>query len=131
MIGLITVDKSTLLTRHPAVDARDLLAWNMRRLRVERGLSQELAFDSGIDRTYVSRLERRIENPSIAIVKLALTLGVPIAADVRRARKGRPGTAAAESGPQAEGLIATTRSADRSSSKGPPDPTGREPHESV
>ncbi|WP_420100731.1 helix-turn-helix domain-containing protein [Bosea sp. (in: a-proteobacteria)] len=63
------------------MDARDLLAWNMRRLRVERGLSQEkLAFDSGIDRTYVSRLERRIENPSIAIVeKLALTLDVPIA----------------------------------------------------
>ncbi|WP_377800472.1 helix-turn-helix domain-containing protein [Bosea eneae] len=53
----------------------------MRRLRVERGLSQEkLALDSSIDRTYVSRLERRIENPSIAIVeKLALTLGVPIA----------------------------------------------------
>lgn len=64
------------------MDARELLAWNMRRLRVERGLSQEkLALDSGIDRTYVSRLERRIENPSIAIVeKLALTLQVPIAA---------------------------------------------------
>lgn len=63
------------------MDARELLAWNMRRLRVERGLSQEkLALDSGIDRTYVSRLERRIENPSIAIVeKLALTLAVPIA----------------------------------------------------
>jgi transcriptional regulator with XRE-family HTH domain len=64
------------------VDARELLAWNMRRLRVERGLSQEkLALDSAIDRTYVSRLERRIENPSIAIVeKLALTLAVPMAA---------------------------------------------------
>lgn len=63
------------------MDARELLAWNMRRLRVERGLSQEkLALDSSIDRTYVSRLERRLENPSIAIVeKLALTLGVPIA----------------------------------------------------
>jgi transcriptional regulator with XRE-family HTH domain len=63
------------------VDARELLAWNMRRLRVERGLSQEkLALDSAIDRTYVSRLERQIENPSIGIVeKLALTLGVPIA----------------------------------------------------
>ncbi|SIQ36362.1 helix-turn-helix transcriptional regulator [Bosea sp. TND4EK4] len=63
------------------MDARELLAWNMRRLRVERGLSQEkLALDSAIDRTYVSRLERRIENPSIAIVeKLALTLDVPIA----------------------------------------------------
>ena len=63
------------------MDARELLAWNMRRLRVERGLSQEkLALDSAIDRTYVSRLERQIENPSIGIVeKLALTLGVPIA----------------------------------------------------
>lgn len=63
------------------MDARELLAWNMRRLRVERGLSQEkLALDSRIDRAYVSRLERRIENPSIAIIeKLALTLGVPIA----------------------------------------------------
>lgn len=63
------------------MDARELLAWNMRRLRVERGLSQEkLAFDAGIDRTYVSRLERAIENPSIGIVeKLALTLSVPMA----------------------------------------------------
>lgn len=72
------------------MDARDLLAWNMRRLRVERGLSQEkLAFDSGIDRTYVSRLERRIENPSIAIVeKLALTLDVPIAQMFAEPAKG-------------------------------------------
>lgn len=63
------------------MDARELLAWNMRRLRVERDLSQEkLAFDAGIDRTYFSRLERGIENPSIGIVeKLALTLGVAMA----------------------------------------------------
>lgn len=64
------------------MNARSLLAWNMRRLRVERGLSQEqLALDSGVDRTYVSRLERKIENPSIGIVeRLAATLGVSIAA---------------------------------------------------
>ena len=54
----------------------------MRRLRVERGLAQDrLAFDAGVDRTFVSRLERKLENPSIGIVeKLAMALGVPIAA---------------------------------------------------
>jgi transcriptional regulator with XRE-family HTH domain len=50
--------------------ARDLVAWNLRRLRVARGLSQEnLAVDAGIDRTYVSRLERGIENPTIAVLE--------------------------------------------------------------
>src|ERR1700750_2012220 len=38
---------------------RDILARNMRKLRAAHGLSQEaLAVDAGIDRTYVSRLER-------------------------------------------------------------------------
>jgi predicted transcriptional regulator len=35
-----------------------IVARNIRRLRLERGLTQEaLAVDAGIDRTYVSRLE--------------------------------------------------------------------------
>lgn len=53
----------------------------MRRLRVERGLAQDrLAFDAGVDRTFVSRLERKLENPSIGIVeKLAVALEVPFA----------------------------------------------------
>jgi transcriptional regulator with XRE-family HTH domain len=47
-----------------------LVAWNLRRLRVERGLSQEnLAVDAGIDRTYVSRLERGLENPTVGILE--------------------------------------------------------------
>jgi transcriptional regulator with XRE-family HTH domain len=42
----------------------------LRRLRVERGLSQEaLAGDAGIDRTYVSRLERGLENPTVALLE--------------------------------------------------------------
>jgi transcriptional regulator with XRE-family HTH domain len=43
---------------------------------LERGLSQEaLAVDAGIDRTYVSRLERGLENPTVAILeKLARAL---------------------------------------------------------
>jgi transcriptional regulator with XRE-family HTH domain len=47
-----------------------LVARNIRRLRVDRGLSQEaLAVDAGIDRTYVSRLERGLENPSVAVLE--------------------------------------------------------------
>ena len=43
---------------------------NLRRLRVSRGISQEaLAVDAGIDRTYVSRLERGIENPTVAVLE--------------------------------------------------------------
>src|SRR5260370_26424328 len=53
-----------------------LVARNIRRLRVARELSQEmLAVDAGIDRTYVSRLERGLENPSVAVLeKLARAL---------------------------------------------------------
>jgi transcriptional regulator with XRE-family HTH domain len=47
-----------------------IVARNIRRLRLERGLSQEaLAVDAGIDRTYVSRLERGLENPTVAVLE--------------------------------------------------------------
>jgi transcriptional regulator with XRE-family HTH domain len=57
-----------------------LVARNLRRLRVRRGLSQEaLAVDAGVDRTYVSRLERGLENPTIAVLgRLATALGAQI-----------------------------------------------------
>jgi transcriptional regulator with XRE-family HTH domain len=43
-----------------------VLAKNMRRLRAARGLSQEaLAFDCGINRTYLSAVERTERNVSI------------------------------------------------------------------
>jgi transcriptional regulator with XRE-family HTH domain len=45
---------------------RDTLAKNMRRLRAARGLSQEaLAFECGINRTYLSAVERAERNVSI------------------------------------------------------------------
>jgi transcriptional regulator with XRE-family HTH domain len=45
---------------------RDVLARNMRRLRAERGLSQEaLAHECGINRTYLSGVERSERNVSI------------------------------------------------------------------
>jgi transcriptional regulator with XRE-family HTH domain len=62
------------------MDARSLVARNIRRLRVARRVSQEaLAVDAGIDRTYVSRLERGIENPTVAVLeKVAAALGAGI-----------------------------------------------------
>ena len=45
---------------------RDVLAKNMRRLRAARGLSQEaLAHECGINRTYLSGIERSERNVSI------------------------------------------------------------------
>jgi transcriptional regulator with XRE-family HTH domain len=60
--------------------AQALVARNLRRLRVERSLSQEaLAADAGIDRTYVSRLERGLENPTVAVLEqIAEALGATI-----------------------------------------------------
>lgn len=63
---------------HPD-ELREILARNIRLLRAEKGLSQEaLAFDSGINRTYVSDVERGIRNISLDnISRLAKALGVP------------------------------------------------------
>lgn len=62
------------------MDAQALVAWNLRRLRVERLLSQEaLAVDADVDRTYVSRLERGIENPTVGVLeRVATALAVDI-----------------------------------------------------
>jgi transcriptional regulator with XRE-family HTH domain len=60
------------------VDIRQRLAKNLRRLRTEKGWSQEDYADrAGIHRTYVSDIERGARNPTITVVeKLALPLGV-------------------------------------------------------
>jgi transcriptional regulator with XRE-family HTH domain len=45
---------------------RDILARNMRRIRAARGLTQEaLAHECGINRTYLSSVERSERNVSI------------------------------------------------------------------
>lgn len=55
---------------------RAILARNLRRLRAERGLSQEgLALEAGIDRGYVGHIERRNYSVSLDILeKLAVAL---------------------------------------------------------
>ncbi len=56
------------------------LAYNVRRLRLARGVSQEqLAFDADIDRTYVSQIERSVINPSLLVLhKVAIALEVSV-----------------------------------------------------
>jgi len=57
---------------------RTRLGKNLRRLRIEKELSQEaFAFEAKIHRTYVSDIERGARNPTITVVeKLAVALGV-------------------------------------------------------
>ena len=60
------------------VDIRKRLANNLRRLRQDKGLSQEaFAHEAGIHRTYISDLERGSRNPTITVVdRIAAYLGV-------------------------------------------------------
>jgi transcriptional regulator with XRE-family HTH domain len=58
---------------------RDILARNMRLMRAERGWSQEhLAAEAGLNRTYLSAVERSEQNISLDnIWKIARAFGVP------------------------------------------------------
>lgn len=68
------------------MDIREVFATNLKRLRRERGLSQEeLAHRADIDRTYVSSLERSVYAAGIDVVdRIAMVLGVEAADMLRR-----------------------------------------------
>lgn len=60
------------------MEIREVLARNLKRIRLERGLSQEeLAHRAEIDRTYISALERRVYGASIDVLgRIAKALDV-------------------------------------------------------
>ncbi len=78
------------------MDIRKQVGLNVQRLRREKGWSQEdLAFESGLHRTYVSGIERGVRNPTLLILeKLAKTLGVRpaelLADRTGSSRRGKP-----------------------------------------
>lgn len=60
------------------MDWRAVVGENVRRVRLERGLTQEqLAFEAQIDLTYLGGIERAKRNPSVLVLgRLASSLGV-------------------------------------------------------
>lgn len=62
------------------MDVRARFGANVRRLREAKGLSQEaFGFAAGIDRTYVSGVERGKRNPSLVVAeRFADGLDVPL-----------------------------------------------------
>jgi transcriptional regulator with XRE-family HTH domain len=60
------------------MDIRQRLSANLRRLRLDKGWSQEaFAHEADLHRTYISDLERGARNPTIEVVdKLAVALDV-------------------------------------------------------
>ena len=69
---------------------RDLIAGNVRRIRVALGVSQErLAFDAGVDRSYLGGMERGEANPTVDVLdRIAGTLGVPLTELFAKIEKG-------------------------------------------
>ncbi|WP_342740036.1 helix-turn-helix transcriptional regulator [Bradyrhizobium sp. B117] len=69
------------------MEGRQLVAW---KLRVLRSLSQEaLAADAEVDRSYVGRLERAEENPTVGVLdRFAAVLEVHVSELLRKPAPG-------------------------------------------
>jgi transcriptional regulator with XRE-family HTH domain len=61
-------------------DWRAIVGRNVRRLRQQKGLTQEqVAFEAEIDLTYMGGIERGKRNPSLLVMaRIADALGVPL-----------------------------------------------------
>lgn len=52
------------------MDIRKRVGENVKRFRIEAGLSQELfAFEADMHRTYVSGVERGVRNPTVTVLE--------------------------------------------------------------
>ena len=62
------------------MEVRALVAWNIRKLRVKKGISQDdLAHMAEVERAYVGHLERATKNPTIlTLEKIARDLEMPV-----------------------------------------------------
>jgi transcriptional regulator with XRE-family HTH domain len=74
------------------MDLRQVFATNLRRIRRERGLSQEaLAYEADVNRTYLSKLEKGASYVGLEIIgKLAAVLDVEPAEFLKLRRARRP-----------------------------------------
>ncbi len=74
------------------MDAKQIFGWNLRKARVERGISQQsLALEVGIDPAYAGRIERGLENLSINVMEsTANSLGVTMAELFRMPEPAEP-----------------------------------------
>jgi transcriptional regulator with XRE-family HTH domain len=74
------------------MDLRQVFAANLRRLRHLKGLSQEnLAYEAGVNRTYMSKLEKGGSYPGLEIIgKLATVLEVEPAELLKPSAKRKP-----------------------------------------
>ncbi len=72
-------------------DSLDIFAANLRRIRLERGLSQEhLAHTADLNMTHLAKIERSEREPGVrTVAKLAVALGIS-AADLFSGIDGRP-----------------------------------------
>lgn len=70
------------------MDLREVFATNLRRIRNAKGLSQDdLAYDAGMSRSYLSQLEKGVFYASLKIIeKLAATLDVEPAELLKKPR---------------------------------------------
>lgn len=61
-------------------DVKKDIAHNLKKIRLSRKIAQErLALEAGVDRTFVSKIERGLGNPSLEVLlKLANRLDVPL-----------------------------------------------------
>jgi transcriptional regulator with XRE-family HTH domain len=73
------------------MDIRKQVGLNVQRLRREIGWSQEdLAFESGLHRTYISGVERGVRNPTVMVLqRIADALSVEPAELLRSAKQVR------------------------------------------